>query len=126
MKKTLLMLFFTVAALQVFAQKNNPLIINNETISNTLNGKWELTNAQPNTNEVLYAGFELKGVGYGEVTKKGDTKSAPIISKITANNNTDIVFSDAEGIRTSYKIESMSKTVLVLSVGKSILTYTKK
>jgi hypothetical protein len=121
-------LFFTLfASTQSFAQRgSSEITINTENIQKTLVGNWAVTSIQPNDADVLIQDIAIKGAGYGEVMKKkADGTFAPVICKIYAQNNSEIMFSDAEGYRVVYKVVSLTKSTMQLRNGATTVNYKK-
>ncbi len=115
-------------SLSGFAQKTAKAItLNTENIQKTVVGNWIVQSIMPNDDGILIKDISIKGAGYGEVMKKKeDGTQAPVICKIYPQNNSELLFSDAEGYRVAYKVVSLSSSEMVLSKGKTILTYIKK
>jgi hypothetical protein len=123
MKKIIFALFLGLFITQAHAQRNNELVLNNQTIQDNLKGNWTLISVQPSDANVEIRGMNFKGVGYGEILKMKDGKLTPVISKIFATNNNSITFSDADGNRIMYKVLSMSKSTMQLTDGTVTMTF---
>jgi hypothetical protein len=129
MKKIIIStLLLAMVSATAFAQKSNTAIpLNNENIQKTVIGDWNIINIQPANADVKIKNISIKGAGYGEVMKqKEDGTEVSIICKIYAQNNSEIMFSDAEGYRIIYKVISLTKNTMSLSNGKFTVDYKKQ
>jgi hypothetical protein len=123
MKKLIFALIVSLTGLQASAQRNNELVLNNQTISDNLKGTWTLLSAQPNDKEVTIRGINMKGMGFGEIIKMTDGVAKTVICKIYATNNNAITFNDGDGARNIYTVISLTKTTMQLSDGKTTMNF---
>lgn len=123
MRAIILFVFLSLAAATTYAQSKE-LNINATTLNEVVVGKWILTNVDP-AGAAPFQEFQVKGPGFGDVSKlRDDKKIEKIISKIVLSNNS-VTFSDADGDRYTFKVLELTKNTIKLSDGKVTCFYSK-
>jgi hypothetical protein len=125
--KKIILVVFSFLFIHIAKAQESTLTINNQTITDNVIGKWRLMSSNPSDAVNLVKGFIVKGPGYGEITKGNSAEdSKPVVSKIFAQGNNSICFSDAEGNRTTLKVSVLRKDQLTVTDGKASFIYVKE
>jgi hypothetical protein len=127
MKKLILLSILSLGIVNIYAQKNNNIVITAANIEAALTGNWIMAKIQPDDKGVFIKGFTMKGTGFGDILKNsgtGETKT--IISKIFGFNQNSICFVDGDGERIVYKIVSMTKNYMQLTDGDRTIDFLRK
>jgi hypothetical protein len=125
MKQIIMTAIVALISFSAMAQKGE-LVLNNQTITNTVVGRWNVVSVQPSDKASPITYINVKGPGFGEIGKRKDDKEAAVVSKIFAANNSQLVISAADGVRSQFTIQSMTATQMILSDGSVTLTLYKQ
>jgi hypothetical protein len=124
MRKILMTAIAALISFSALAQKGE-LVLNNQTITNTVVGKWNVVSVQPSDKVSNITYIVVKGPGFGEIGKRKDGNEVAVVSKIFAANNSQLVLNDADGTRSQFTIKSLTTTQMILSDGTVTLTLYK-